>query len=65
MPWAHPSVPGPESFLGSSIQRLSVDCVPGAISMSTIGCINIRESFVMRAQLQHRVLTTYDLHPYP
>ena len=29
------------------------------------GCINIRESFVVRAQLQHHVLTTYDLHPYP
>ena len=32
--------------------------------MSTIGCINIRKSFVMRAQLQHHVLATYDLHPY-
>ena len=32
---------------------------------STIGCINIRESFMMQTQLQHHVLTTYDLHPYP
>lgn len=30
-----------------------------------IGCINFRESFMMQTQLQHHVLTTYDLHPYP